>query len=103
LLTRQGPEAGLSIATVRVGSPVDLDSAFAELSRYRPGALFVLPDNSLLGLADTALAQRVPTFGNLNLPFAQAGAVNSGQPDSTGRSPNCSAEGGSLHAMARAG
>jgi putative ABC transport system substrate-binding protein len=79
LLARQGSKAGLSIDTVGVASPVDLDIAFAELSRHRPGALFVLPDNSLLALADTiiarALAHRVPTFGNLNLPFAQAGAL----------------------------
>jgi putative tryptophan/tyrosine transport system substrate-binding protein len=79
VLTRQAAKAGLSIATVGVASPVDLDAAFAELSRQRPGALFVLTDNSLLALADTiiarALAQRLPTFGSFSLPFLQAGAL----------------------------
>jgi putative tryptophan/tyrosine transport system substrate-binding protein len=79
VLTRQVAKAELSIATVAVASPADLDTAFAELSRQRPGALFVLTDNSLLALADTiiarAVAQRVPTFGNLGLPFVQAGAL----------------------------
>jgi putative ABC transport system substrate-binding protein len=48
VLTRQVAKAELSIATVAVASPADLDTAFAELSRQRPGALFVLTDNSLL-------------------------------------------------------
>jgi putative tryptophan/tyrosine transport system substrate-binding protein len=79
VLRREAAKAGLSIATVSVASPVDLDAAFAELSRQRPGALFVLTDNSLLALADAiiarALAQRVPTFGSFSLPFLQAGAL----------------------------
>jgi len=79
VLTRQAGKAELSIATVGVASPADLDTAFAELSRQRPGALFVLGDNSLFALADTiiarALAQRVPTIGNFYLPFVQAGAL----------------------------
>ena len=79
VLTRQAAKAELSIATVGVASPADLDTAFAELSRQRPGVLFVLADNSLFALADTiiarALAQRVPTIGNFYLPFVQAGAL----------------------------
>jgi putative ABC transport system substrate-binding protein len=79
VLTRQAAKAELSIATVGVASPADLDTAFAELSRQRPGALFVLGDNSLFALADTiitrALAQRVPTIANFYLPFVQAGAL----------------------------
>jgi putative tryptophan/tyrosine transport system substrate-binding protein len=79
VLRREAAKAGLSIATVSVASPVDLNAAFAELSRQRPGALFVLTDNSLLALADAiiarALAQRVPTFGSFSLPFLQAGAL----------------------------
>src|SRR5262249_7353253 len=77
VLRREAAKAGLSIATVSVASPVDLDAAFAELSRQRPEALFVLTDSSLLALADAiiagALAQRMPTFGSFNLPFLQAG------------------------------
>jgi len=79
VLTRQAAQAELSVGAVRVATPGDLDAAFAELARERPGALFVLTDNSLLGLADTivarALALRVPTFGNFGLPFVQAGAL----------------------------
>jgi len=79
VLTRQAARAELSIATVGVASPGDLDTAFAELAQQRPGALFMLTDNSLLALADTiiarALVQRVPTFGNFSLAFVQAGAL----------------------------
>jgi putative ABC transport system substrate-binding protein len=69
LLTGQFANKEFSISPVNVRSPADLDAAFAELSRQRPGALFVLTDSSLAALADTivarALAQRVPTFGSL--------------------------------------
>jgi putative ABC transport system substrate-binding protein len=79
LLIRDAASKELSIGTVSVRSPADLDLAFAELSRQRSGALLVLTDNSLLALADTiiarALAQRVPTFGNFTDPFARAGAL----------------------------
>jgi ABC-type uncharacterized transport system substrate-binding protein len=79
VLIRQAAKAELAIATVRVASPADLDTAFAERSRQRSGALFVLTDNSLLALSDSivarALTQRVPTFGNFSLPFVQAGAL----------------------------
>ncbi len=87
LLMRQAANKELSVGTVGVGSPADLDAAFAELSRQRPGALFVLTDNSLLALANKiiarALAQRVPTFGNFADPFARAGALFT-----YGRDPN---------------
>jgi putative tryptophan/tyrosine transport system substrate-binding protein len=68
-----------SIGSIGVRSPADLDAAFTELSRQRPGALIVLTDSSLLALANTivarALAQRVPTFGSFTYNFAQAGAL----------------------------
>jgi len=79
MLTRQFANTELAIRSVGVRSPADLDAAFAEMSRQRPGALFVMTDNSLLALADTivaqALAQSVPTFGCFTLAFAQAGAL----------------------------
>jgi putative ABC transport system substrate-binding protein len=79
MLTREFANKELSIGSVGVRSPADLDAAFAEVSRQHPGALIVLTDNSLQGLADTiiarALAQRVPTFGSFTLTFAQAGAL----------------------------
>ena len=79
MLARHIANTALSIGTVNVSSPADIDAAFAELSRQRPGALFVLTDNSLLGLSEKiiarALAQRVPTFGNFADSFARAGAL----------------------------
>jgi putative tryptophan/tyrosine transport system substrate-binding protein len=79
LLTTQAVKNGLSIQAVDVRAPADLDAGFAEISRQSPGALLVLTDNSLFGLADTiiarALALRVPTFGNFSRPFASAGAL----------------------------
>ncbi len=80
VLTRRAAQTELSIATVSVASPADLDTAFAELAQQRPGALFVLTDNSLVALADTivarALAQRIPTFGNFGVrSFVEAGAL----------------------------
>jgi putative ABC transport system substrate-binding protein len=79
MLTRRFANEELSIGSVSVRSPAELDAAFAEVSRQHPGALVVLTDNSLQGLADTiiarALAQRLPTFGSFTLTFAQAGAL----------------------------
>jgi len=79
MLTRQATRAELSIATVGVASPDDLDAAFAELARQRPGALWVLTDNILAALAGTiivrALEQRVPTFGSFRFGFVEAGAL----------------------------
>jgi putative ABC transport system substrate-binding protein len=79
MLTRQFANQQFSIKRIGVRSPADLDAAFAELSRQRPGALFMLTDSSLLALADTivarALAQGVPTFGSFTLTFARAGAL----------------------------
>jgi putative tryptophan/tyrosine transport system substrate-binding protein len=79
MLMRQFADKEFSIASVGVRSPADLDAAFAEVARQRPGALLMLTDSSLLGLADTiiarALAQRVPTFGSFTYGFAQAGAL----------------------------
>jgi putative tryptophan/tyrosine transport system substrate-binding protein len=79
LLKSQAATLGLSIATVSVASPADLDTAFAEIARARPGALLMLTDNSLLGLSSAivprALSQGLPTFGGFNPDFAQAGAL----------------------------
>jgi putative ABC transport system substrate-binding protein len=78
-LTRYVANKDLTIGTVGVSSPAELDAAFVEMARQRPGALFVLTDNSLQALAEPivtrALAQRVPTFANLGLSFPQAGAL----------------------------
>jgi ABC-type uncharacterized transport system substrate-binding protein len=79
MLARQFANKGLAIGSLGVRSPADLDAAFAELSRQQPGALMVLTDNSLQGLADTivprALTQRLPTFGSFTSSFAEAGAL----------------------------
>jgi putative ABC transport system substrate-binding protein len=78
-LKRYVADKELTIATVGVSSPADLDAAFTEMSQQRPDALFVLTDNSLQALAEPivtkALAQRVPTFANLGDTFARAGAL----------------------------
>jgi putative tryptophan/tyrosine transport system substrate-binding protein len=69
----------LTISTVNVGTPADLDAAFSEMSQQRADALFVLTDNILQALAEPivtrALAQRVPTFANLGDTYARAGAL----------------------------
>ena len=69
----------LTISTVNVGTPADLERAFAEMSQQHPDALFVLTDNILQALAEPivtrALAQRVPTFANLGDTYARAGAL----------------------------
>ena len=79
MLKRHVADKGLAIGTIGVGAPADLDAAFAEMARQKPGALFVLTDNSLQALAEPiisrALAQRVPTFANLGDTFARAGAI----------------------------
>ena len=79
MLKRHVVNKGLTIATIDVGAPADLDAAFAEMSRQRPGALFVLTDNSLQALAEPinvrTLAQRVPAFANLGDTFARAGGL----------------------------
>lgn len=68
----------LAISTIGVSGPADLDTAFAEMSKQKPGALFVLTDNILQSLAEPvvakAMAQRVPTFANLGV-YAHAGAL----------------------------
>jgi putative tryptophan/tyrosine transport system substrate-binding protein len=78
-LKSQAATLGHSIVTVSVASPADLDTAFAEIARARPGALLVLTDNSLLGLSNAivarALSQELPTFGAFTPDFAQAGAL----------------------------
>ena len=78
-LSRYIANKDLAIGTIGVSSPAELDAAFMEMARQRPGALFVLTDNSLQALAEPivtrALAQRVPTFANLGLSFPQAGAL----------------------------
>ena len=78
-LIRNVANKELVVGTVGVSSPAELDAAFEKMSRQRPGALFVLTDNSLQALAEPivtgALAQRVPTFANLSISFPQAGAL----------------------------
>ena len=78
-LMRHFANKDLTIGSVAVGSPADLDAAFVEISRQHPGALFVLTDNSLLGLADKivaqAMAQQLPTFGSMTYGLPQAGAL----------------------------
>ena len=78
-LTSRLANTELAIGSVAVRSPANLDAAFGEVSRQQSGALIVLTDNSLQGLADTiiarALAQQVPVFGSFSLGFAQAGAL----------------------------
>ena len=78
-LVRHVADKDLTIATVSVGAPADLDAAFVEMPRQHPDALFVLTDNSLQALAkpivERALAQRVPTFANLGDTYAHAGAL----------------------------
>jgi putative ABC transport system substrate-binding protein len=79
LLKHEAANTGNSVAVIRIASSGDLDTAFDTVSRQQPDALFVLSDNTLIALADTiiarALAQRVPTVGNLGLPLVQAGAL----------------------------
>jgi putative tryptophan/tyrosine transport system substrate-binding protein len=78
-LTAHASRSGISIGSVNVAKPADLDAAFGELSRQPAGAIIVLTDNSLLGLSEPivtrALAMRVPIVGNFSESFARAGAV----------------------------
>jgi putative ABC transport system substrate-binding protein len=77
-LIRYVADKDLAISTIGASGPADLDAAFAEMSRQKPGALFVLTDNILQSLAEPvvakAMAQRVPTFANLGV-YAHAGAL----------------------------
>ena len=77
-LIRYLADKDLAVSTIGVSGPADLDAAFAEMSKQKPGALFVLTDNILQALAEPvvakALVQRVPTFANLGV-YAHAGAL----------------------------
>jgi putative tryptophan/tyrosine transport system substrate-binding protein len=77
-LIRYVADKDLAISTIEVSGPVDLDAAFVEMSKQKPGALFVLTDNILQSLAEPvvakAMTQRVPTFANLGV-YAHAGAL----------------------------
>ncbi|MDI1261877.1 MAG: ABC transporter substrate-binding protein [bacterium] len=79
LLKDQGKKDRIAILAASVSAPADLDAAFAQISRERPGALFMLTDNSLFALADTVVARalelRVPTFGGFGGTFGQTGAL----------------------------
>jgi len=81
MVTRQFASKELTIGSVGVGSPADLDAAFDEVSRQHPDALVVLTDNSLFALADKiiarALAQRLPVIGSFPSDLARAGALMS--------------------------
>jgi putative ABC transport system substrate-binding protein len=80
-LKRYAASKGLTIDVVEVGAPADLDAAFAQVSRRRVGAVLVLTDNSLLGLASPiitrALEANLPTVGSFGDVFAQAGGLYS--------------------------
>ena len=77
-LIRYVADKDIAISTIEASGPADLDAAFAEMSKQKPGALFVLTDNILQSLAEPvvakAMAQRVPTFANLGV-YAHAGAL----------------------------
>jgi putative tryptophan/tyrosine transport system substrate-binding protein len=79
MLTYQLAGVELVIGSVVVRSRADLEAAFGDVSLQHPGALIVLTDNSLQGLAEEivsrALARRVPAFGSFTLAFSQAGAL----------------------------
>jgi putative tryptophan/tyrosine transport system substrate-binding protein len=79
LLRERAEKGGLVVDAVSVSAPVDLDAAFAEMSRQPPGAVIVLSDNSLFAVSEQivarALALRAPTFGNFALSFVQAGGL----------------------------
>jgi putative ABC transport system substrate-binding protein len=76
ILIRQAAATEILVEAMNVDAPDDLDAVFDKLSRQPAGALFVLSDNSLLGLSEPivtrALALRVPAFGNFAEPFARA-------------------------------
>jgi len=78
-LQRYAATAGLSITTVEVAAPADLDAAIAGIARARPEALFVLTDSSLAALSDMivsrALSLGVATIGSFSPDFARAGAL----------------------------
>jgi putative tryptophan/tyrosine transport system substrate-binding protein len=80
ILRSQADALRISIGTVAVAAPTDLDNAFSEIAAQRPDALFVLTDNSLLGLSETiiarALTQRIPAFGAFTgTIFAKSGGL----------------------------
>jgi putative tryptophan/tyrosine transport system substrate-binding protein len=79
IVTREAASKEISIASVAVHSPDDLDPAFDELARQQPQALMVLTDNSLQGLAEAivtrALSRGVPAFGSFTISFSDAGAL----------------------------
>jgi len=79
-LKKHATSKGLTIDVVDVGAPADLDAAFAGISRQSVGAVFVLTDNSLFGLASLiitrALEAHLPTVGSFGADsFARAGGL----------------------------
>jgi len=79
-LKNHATSKGLTIDVVNVGAPADLDAAFAGISRQSVGAVFVLTDNSLFGLASLiitrALEAHLPTVGSFGADsFARAGGL----------------------------
>jgi putative ABC transport system substrate-binding protein len=79
VLSTRAAIQGWAIEVVKVGAPADLDGAFAQMARESVGAVFVLTDNSLLGLAreiiTRALEAHVPTVGSLGNTFAADGGL----------------------------
>jgi putative ABC transport system substrate-binding protein len=79
LLARHAAASGVVLDAVEIRGPADLEAGFARLAGQPAAALFVLTDNSLLGLADTivarALALGMPTVGGFAASFAESGAL----------------------------
>jgi putative ABC transport system substrate-binding protein len=78
-LGQQAAALGISVDTVEVTAPADLDPAFAALKRQRPGALLAMQDAEVQVLAGDIIARAralgVPTFGTLFGQFVEAGAL----------------------------
>jgi putative ABC transport system substrate-binding protein len=78
-LAAQAARDGLVIDFAKVHAPVDLDAAFAGMSRQPADAVLVLTDNSLFALAGSIIARaleaRVPTVGSFSLTFAEDGGL----------------------------
>ena len=78
-LRQQAAALGISVDTLEVTAPVDLDPAFAALKRQRPGALLAMQDAEVQVLAGDIIARAralgIPTFGTLFGRFVEAGAL----------------------------
>ncbi len=70
VLTGRAARDGIAIDVAKVAAPGDLDGAFARLTQQPAGAVFVLTDSSLFGLAEPivarAFALRLPVVGSFS-------------------------------------